>query len=219
LGWYYDTGDNYRVVLETLSGGPGTATEEPLPAPRDSSSVAEGAGDATCLAPDSCIAVGSDVERNRSNGAVIETLAGGVWTPAAAPLPAGAIRKAGSDLVDVACSTSGACVAVGAVGGDALIETLPGGESAPAVSSADEAPFTIGTSGTFTVTATGTPAPLVTKEGRLPKGLKFKSGVSTATITGTPDASDRIGGYPITVEAKNGVLPTATQSLTVTVSS
>jgi hypothetical protein len=81
---------------------------------------------------------------------------------------------------------------------------------APAIISASSTAFTEGTAGSFTVTATGTPAPSITEAGALPSGVTFNAG----TLSGTPSAS---GVFPITFTAANGVSPNATQSFTLTV--
>jgi autotransporter-associated beta strand protein len=70
----------------------------------------------------------------------------------------------------------------------------------------------------FTVTTaalpTGIPVAKITATG-LPSGLKIKdNGNGTATITGTPK---KAGTYKVLVTAKNGVLPTALQILTIVV--
>src|SRR6202043_1913103 len=44
---------------------------------------------------------------------------------------------------------------------------------APAITSANNATFLVGTAGTFTVTATGFPAPTITETGALPAGVTF----------------------------------------------
>jgi hypothetical protein len=219
VGWYYDTSGSYHVIDETLAGGTWTPTEEALPAhpaPRNPSDPGQGLGNVTCQDTGSCMAVGSYFAGRKDKG-IIETLTSGSWSTIKAPLT----TKAASDLVstldDVTCSSGGSCLAVGSSGGDPLVETLPGGEVAPSVSSADEATFTVGASGTFSVTATGTPLPVITKKGRLPKGLRFTAGTGTATIAGTPTGAT--GTFPITIEAKNGVAPTASQFLTLTVTS
>jgi YVTN family beta-propeller protein len=80
--------------------------------------------------------------------------------------------------------------------------------------SADTAAF--GRAFTFTVTATGDPAPKITRTGRLPSGVRFADyGDGTATISGTP-RNAAAGVYPLTLTArnKNG---TATQAFTLTV--
>jgi hypothetical protein len=83
------------------------------------------------------------------------------------------------------------------------------------VSSADNASFTVDVAGSFTVTATGTPAPVITKRGRLPKGLHFTTGTGTAMISGTPLGAP--GTFAVTIQAQNGVLPSASQFLTLTI--
>jgi hypothetical protein len=67
--------------------------------------------------------------------------------------------------------------------------------------------------GSFTVTATGFPAPTFTKTGTLPAGVTL---TSTGKLSGTPVAG-AAGSYPITITASNGVGSNATQSFTLTV--
>ena len=82
---------------------------------------------------------------------------------------------------------------------------------APTITSVNHATFTKGTAGTFTVTATGSPAPTFTETGTLPTGVLF---ASTGLLSGTPTAS---GSFPITITAANGITPNATQGFTLTV--
>ena len=91
-----------------------------------------------------------------------------------------------------------------------------GGNSgtAPAFSSASSIAFSEGVAGTFTVTATGSPAPTLSETGALPSGVTFTA--STGVLAGTPAAATA-GTYPITFTATNGVSPDATQSFTLTV--
>ena len=84
-------------------------------------------------------------------------------------------------------------------------------DEAPAITSADAASLTVGRAGSFTVTATGTPAPTVAESGALPTGVTFSSGV----LSGTPAAGTT---YPVVLTASNGVSPNATQIFTLTVS-
>ena len=84
--------------------------------------------------------------------------------------------------------------------------------AAPAITSAAATTFTEGTAGTFTVTATGFPAPSFTEAGTLPAGVTLSTG---GVLSGTPTAS---GPFPITITAANGITPNATQSFTLTVS-
>ena len=59
----------------------------------------------------------------------------------------------------------------------------------PAITSDPSAIFVVGTAGTFTVTATGSPTPALSTTDALPDGLAFTdNGDGTATITGTAAA-------------------------------
>ena len=87
-------------------------------------------------------------------------------------------------------------------------------EQAPQITSANAANFLVGTNGSFTVTATGTPTPTLSIAGSLPSGVSFAP--ATGLISGTPAAGTG-GSYPITVTASNGVLPNAVQNFTLTV--
>ena len=85
-------------------------------------------------------------------------------------------------------------------------------DAPPAITSADNAMFTEGSPGSFTVTATGTPAPTFSETGPLPTGVTLSSaGVLSGTAT-------QFGTFPINIDATNGVSPDATQSFTLTVS-
>ena len=85
---------------------------------------------------------------------------------------------------------------------------------APAISSASSTAFTLGVAGTFTVTATGSPAPTLAESGTLPSGVTFNA--TTGVLSGTP-AAGTTGTYTITITASNGVGTAATQTLTLTV--
>jgi hypothetical protein len=85
---------------------------------------------------------------------------------------------------------------------------------APAITSANSTTFAVGTAGTFTVTATGSPAPTVSVTGALPAGVTFTP--ATKILAGTPAAGTG-GSYPITFTASNGVGSNATQTFTLTV--
>ena len=84
----------------------------------------------------------------------------------------------------------------------------------PAITSANATTFVVGTPGTFTVTATGFPAPLLSEAGALPAGVTFNP--ATGVLSGTPAAGTG-GTYPITFTANNGVGAPATQNFTLTV--
>ncbi len=83
-------------------------------------------------------------------------------------------------------------------------------DSEPAITSASETTFAPETAGSFTVTATGSPAPTITEAGALPDGVTFSGGVLSGTTT-------LRGTYPITFTAANGVGSDAVQSFTLTV--
>ena len=83
-------------------------------------------------------------------------------------------------------------------------------DAPPAITSPDEATFTDHASSLFAVTATGTPAPTITKWGTLPEGVTFANGV----ISGTPTQTGR---FEITLTAANGIGADSTQQFTLTV--
>ena len=90
----------------------------------------------------------------------------------------------------------------------------------PAITSANNTTFKVGTAGTFSVTTTGFPtnaSMAISESGALPSGVTLvNNNNGTATLAGTPDPGTG-GTYPITITANNGVAPNATQSFTLTV--
>nr|AUN36709.1 hypothetical protein [uncultured bacterium] len=86
----------------------------------------------------------------------------------------------------------------------------------PTISSANKAAFKVGSAGSFTVSTTGTPTPVITESGALPAGVTFVVSGSTAKLSGTPLAGSA-GTYPLTITAQNGTAPNAIQSFTLTV--
>ena len=88
---------------------------------------------------------------------------------------------------------------------------------APAITSANNTTFGVGTVGTFAVTATGVPSPTLTESGTLPTGIMFMDkGNGSAILSGTP-ATGTGGSYPISIKAHNGAGADATESFTLTV--
>jgi hypothetical protein len=87
-------------------------------------------------------------------------------------------------------------------------------QAAPAMTSAGNTTFTVGAAGTFSVKATGSPAPTLSESGALPNGVTFN--IATGILSGTPAAGTN-GSYPLTLTASNGVSPNATQSFTLMV--
>ncbi len=90
-------------------------------------------------------------------------------------------------------------------------ETTP-----PTITSANSATFAIGRAGSFTVIATGDPAPALSASGALPSGVTFTA--ATGLLAGTPLAGTA-GTYRIVLTASNGVLPNATQNFTLNITS
>ena len=100
-----------------------------------------------------------------------------------------------------------------------LATTANQANQAPAITSASSTTFTVGTTGSFTVTTTGSPTPSLSETGALPSGVTFKdNGNGTGTLSETP-GSGTPGTYALTFAASNGVGTAATQSFTLTVSS
>lgn len=89
---------------------------------------------------------------------------------------------------------------------------------APAITSANNITFTVGTAGGFTVIATGAPTPTpIAESGALPGGVTFvDNGNGTAALSGTPVVGAS-GNFPLTITASNSVNPNATQSFNLTV--
>ncbi len=100
------------------------------------------------------------------------------------------------------------------VGADAVQSFTLTVRQAPAITSANSTTFTVGTAGTFTVTATGFPVPTLSRTGALPSGVTFNA--ATGVLSGTPAAGTR-GIRNITFRARNGVAPPAVQAFTLTV--
>ena len=87
----------------------------------------------------------------------------------------------------------------------------------PVITSASSATFTIGTPGSFAVTASGVPAPTLSIGGTLPAGVTFvDNGSGTGTLSGAPTAGTG-GAYALTLTASNGTPPDALQNFTLNV--
>jgi hypothetical protein len=137
------------------------------------------------------------------------------WTLDPSPDPVGAT---GSLLIGVTCPSATSCTSVGYSFQSEDFGTLveqASPASPPAFTSPTSTTFRQGAAGSFTVAASGSPAPAITESGALPSGLTLTdNGDGTATITGTPTTS---GSFPILLTAHNGVGSDATQALAVTV--
>ena len=88
----------------------------------------------------------------------------------------------------------------------------------PAITSANNTTFVVGTFASFTVrTSPPDPSATISHTGTLPSGINFTpNSDGTATISGTAPAGSQ-GSYPINVTASNGTLPDAMQAFTIRV--
>lgn len=85
----------------------------------------------------------------------------------------------------------------------------------PQFTSAATTTFTIGSNGSFSVSAVGPPAPTLSlTSGSLPANVTFTAG--TGALAGTP-AAGTAGTYPLTFTAANGAAPDATQNFTLVI--
>ena len=84
---------------------------------------------------------------------------------------------------------------------------------APVITSANTFAVTSGSAGTFTVTATGTPTPVLGQTQTLPPGVTFDAASGQLAVA----ASTASGTYNLAFTANNGVSPSAFQSFTLIV--
>ena len=122
----------------------------------------------------------------------------------------GSINSSGNFTAENVSGTGIVTATVGSVVGSAAV-TITG--VPPAITSSNGATFVVGTSGSFSATASGFPAPTFVESGSLPSGVTF---TSAGVLSGMP-AAGTSGIYPITIIAENGVSPDAIQSFTLTV--
>ncbi|HXQ44620.1 MAG TPA: hypothetical protein VN816_08275 [Acidimicrobiales bacterium] len=140
VGYYDDASGIAHGLIESLSSGTWTATTAPItglsPAagsdPAHSGQLLESV---SCPAAGTCVAAGSYTDTSADDQGMFESLAGGTWTAATAPL-GGLSPAAGTNpevqFAGVSCPVSGTCVASGVYvdssGNDqGLIESLAGG--------------------------------------------------------------------------------------------
>ena len=90
--------------------------------------------------------------------------------------------------------------------------------NAPAFTSANATTLKIGQSGSFSVSASGTPTPsFALASGTLPNGMRLvDNNNGTASLSGAPGAGS-VGSYTVQILARNGITPDATQTFTLTV--
>lgn len=91
--------------------------------------------------------------------------------------------------------------------------------TAPAITSADSVIFTEGMEGTYTIVASGGPAPTISVSGGdLPTGVTLlDNGDGTATLSGAPGEGSGGMNYIVTLTASNGIAPDANQTFTLVV--
>ena len=218
-------GDVLVAGGESAPGGSPSATAELFDPAKGSWSAtgslpaASYGATATAISPTRVLYVGglTGTSSNPSAMAAVYDASNGTWSPAA-PLPAGrafvvaAAIGNGSALVAGGQASSSSTSATSEVFTDTV---------APKITSASSLTVHPGSAVSFTVTATGTPAPHILASGQLPAGMKFTAGTSsgttgTATIAGTPP-SDSLGSYKLAITASNGVSPSASQTFTLDV--
>ena len=83
-------------------------------------------------------------------------------------------------------------------------------DASPVITSEASTTFSQKVTGSFNVTATGTPQPKITESGALPTGVKFEGGI----LSGSPT---QVGKFAITFTAHNGVGSDSTQRFLLTV--
>ena len=116
----------------------------------------------------------------------------------------------------VTSQASSGPVPTGAAQGNPTSPTSP----TPGITSANSTGFSVGTPGTFQVTASGSPAPTFSNSAfsgctpsTLPTGVTF---TSTGLLSGTP-ASDAVGTYTLCITASAASQASSTQTFTLTI--
>jgi hypothetical protein len=112
VGGYNDTAGGTDGFIDTLSGGTWTSMEAPVPGDSLGGSSADTfLKSVDCRSASMCVAVGG--YRNAGGEtAFVDTLAGGAWSGAPLPAPAG-VTPTLTVPVSVACPSVGSCVATG----------------------------------------------------------------------------------------------------------
>ena len=121
-GHYLNHSGQPRYLIDTLSGGTWTASAAPLPSgaaadQKWSQDLATAVGGLGCASASFCIATAGYVTTDNEIVPAIETLSGGTWTAAKAPLPADAAPASGQGnsayLMLATCPSPSSCLAVG----------------------------------------------------------------------------------------------------------
>jgi hypothetical protein len=120
VGHYINRGGQARYLAETLSGGTWTAATPALPAEAATTQdwkpkLATALDAVACPSAGFCVAPAAYVAGSGAVDVAFDTLSGGTWTAAEAPLPAGAATSKQNAYFNwVICPAPGNCVAVGA---------------------------------------------------------------------------------------------------------
>jgi len=79
--------------------------------------------------------------------------------------------------------------------------------------------FLVGRWRKYSISSTGFPAPVISEQGTMPRGLVFQPGPNgTAAISGKPASSDAGKSYVITIIASNHIGHAATKKVTISIS-
>ena len=115
-GFYLPSGQGDQGLLLTDSGGTWTAAQAPPIAGQKNGALLQGV---SCSSADDCLAVGWFEDSDTLMEGDLLTDAGGSWTAAQAPAPAGLTPTPTVGLFGVSCASAASCVASG--------ESMPGG--------------------------------------------------------------------------------------------
>jgi hypothetical protein len=112
-GFYTDSERRGQAVLESLSRGSWSAVRAPLPADAATDNPTVNAFGISCVRPGACVEVGNYFTTQNSQQGLIETLAGGHWTPLVMPLPSDAAPNPQATPEPIVCRAASSCVVVG----------------------------------------------------------------------------------------------------------
>src|SRR5581483_9385141 len=204
-----------------LSGTPAVGTGGSYPLTLTANNGVGSASQAFTLTVDQSLVITSSASTTFTVGTL------GTFTPTASGFPSPSITESGA-LPSGVIFTSGVLSGTpnGGTGGvyDITFTAANGVGSAsqafaltvdqgPAITSSASTTFIVGTAESFTLAATGFPAPTFSESGALPSGLTFNS--ASGTLSGTPNAGAG-GSYSLTFTAANGSATTS-QSFTLIV--
>lgn len=219
------SGDVLVAGGESAPGGPASATAELFDPSRGSwhatgsLPAASFGATATAISATRVLYVGglTGTSSNPSAMAAVYDTTDGTWSPAA-PLPAGRAFVVAAPLGNGTALVAGGQASSSSTSATSEVFT---DTVAPRFTSASSLTVHPGSKVSFTVTATGSPAPHILASGQLPSGMTFTAGTSsgttgTATIAGTPP-SGSVGTYKLALSASNGVSPSASQTFTLDV--